>query len=161
MKPEWRTPSVVAIAQAMRETEDYRACPVLADALDDAGCEDATMLERLRSPIPAWEAQRWVALVYSSTTEAAVRQVEEVGEELGPRAFSQEGDGYGAEVPVTYERLMRIGERWTASDSEWPDYTTEYGADNLQNWGDLKQFWEAYEVITGRRGEGNPFSCSC
>lgn len=163
MNPSWRTKNVVAICHAMRETEDYSACPVLADALDDAGCDDVELLASLRSFRDACQLQRLVAIVYSSETEEAVRQIEKFAEQLGERAFCEEGDGYGERVPVTYERLMRVGDRWTAPDQPYPDYTTERGSDSLRDgWGyDFSHLWEPYRVITGRVGSGNPFSCSC
>jgi hypothetical protein len=59
LDPSWRTPTVVALAQA---TYDKRSIPtgtlapdqlaVLADALEDAGCTDATILDHLRGPGP-------------------------------------------------------------------------------------------------------------
>lgn len=48
----WLTPSVIALAQAVY---DERACdqlPVLADALEEAGCTDTDILDHLRGPGP-------------------------------------------------------------------------------------------------------------
>lgn len=163
MNHSWRTKNVVAICQAMRETDDYSACPVLADALDDAGCDDVDLLSSLRSFRDTCRLQRLVAIVYSKETEEAVRQIEKFAESLGCRAFSEEGDDYGERVPVTYERLMRVGDRWTNSSSQWIDYTTERGSDDLRDGGmyDFDKLWSAYRAITGRQGSGNPFSCTC
>ena len=59
ISPAWRTPSVVSLAQA---TYDNRTLPtgtlepsrraVLADALEDAGCDQAGILNHLRGPGP-------------------------------------------------------------------------------------------------------------
>ena len=38
------------LAQAIYEERDLRRLPVLADALEDAGCEDADLLGHLRGP---------------------------------------------------------------------------------------------------------------
>jgi hypothetical protein len=59
LDPAWRTPEVVALAQAaydQRElpsgTLDITRLAVLADALGDAGCTDQTILGHLRGPGP-------------------------------------------------------------------------------------------------------------
>ncbi|HYT91972.1 MAG TPA: hypothetical protein VEL76_24875 [Gemmataceae bacterium] len=48
----WRTSTVVALAQAACDARDWAALPVLADALEDAGCTDTAILDHLRSPRP-------------------------------------------------------------------------------------------------------------
>ena len=37
--PEWRTTTAVLLARQMYESDDFRAMPILADALQDAGCD--------------------------------------------------------------------------------------------------------------------------
>jgi hypothetical protein len=49
-KPAWRTAAVVGLAQALYESRDFAAMPVLADALEDAGCDDAAVLAHCRGP---------------------------------------------------------------------------------------------------------------
>jgi hypothetical protein len=46
--PEWRTSTAVAIAQGMYESRDFSAMPILADALQDAGCDNADILNHCR-----------------------------------------------------------------------------------------------------------------
>jgi hypothetical protein len=46
--PAWRTETVVALARGMDESRDFAALPVLADALEDAGCADAELLAHCR-----------------------------------------------------------------------------------------------------------------
>jgi hypothetical protein len=46
--PDWRTSDVTAMARGMYETRDFAAMPILADALQDAGCENAEVLEHCR-----------------------------------------------------------------------------------------------------------------
>jgi hypothetical protein len=48
LDPGWRTPAVVAIAGASYDDRDFTALPILADALEDAGCGDAIVLEHCR-----------------------------------------------------------------------------------------------------------------
>jgi hypothetical protein len=50
--PNWRTSDVIAMARGMYETRDFSAMPILADALQDAGCEDAAVLEHCRGNGP-------------------------------------------------------------------------------------------------------------
>ena len=50
--PSWRTEAVVALARGMYESRDSTPMPVLADALEDAGCADADILAHCRGPGP-------------------------------------------------------------------------------------------------------------
>jgi len=50
--PSWRTSTAVAIARGMYDSRDFSAMPILADALQDAGCEHADILDHCRSPGP-------------------------------------------------------------------------------------------------------------
>jgi hypothetical protein len=46
--PAWRTPTAVALAERMCESRDFLALPVLAVALQDAGCEHPDVLGHCR-----------------------------------------------------------------------------------------------------------------
>jgi len=46
--PEWRTPTATAIALQMYESRDFSAMPILADAMQDAGCDNADILNHCR-----------------------------------------------------------------------------------------------------------------
>ncbi|MFO0806292.1 MAG: hypothetical protein U0791_24575 [Gemmataceae bacterium] len=50
--PEWRTTTAVAIAQSMYDSRDFGPMPVLADALQDAGCEVPEIIDHCRGPGP-------------------------------------------------------------------------------------------------------------
>ncbi|MBP3953753.1 hypothetical protein J8F10_00360 [Gemmata sp. G18] len=50
--PSWRTSTAIAIASQMYESRDFSAMPILADALQDAGCDNANVLDHCRSPGP-------------------------------------------------------------------------------------------------------------
>lgn len=166
MTAPWRTRLVIDLCHAMREARDYSACPILADALEEAGYPDEEVPAALRTATDAVEMARLVAIVYSDETAKAVKVVEELAERMGPRAFYDEDDGYNAMTPTTYARLMRVGERWTGSvvANEWHDGSTvEHGSEDLRSWSEAEftEFWDAYRVLTGASGRGNPFSCSC
>jgi len=50
--PAWRTDTAVAVARQMYEARDFSAMPILADALQDAGCDRAEVLDHCRGPGP-------------------------------------------------------------------------------------------------------------
>ncbi|HJZ59656.1 MAG TPA: hypothetical protein VKE74_32225 [Gemmataceae bacterium] len=50
--PSWLTSTVVAIARGMYEGRDFSAMPILADALQDAGCDHTAILDHCRSECP-------------------------------------------------------------------------------------------------------------
>jgi hypothetical protein len=48
--PAWRTDTARILAQQMYDARDFSAMPILADALQDAGCEDERVLNHCREP---------------------------------------------------------------------------------------------------------------
>jgi hypothetical protein len=46
--PAWRTDTAVTLARQMNESRDYSAMPILADALQDAGCDNTDILAHCR-----------------------------------------------------------------------------------------------------------------
>jgi hypothetical protein len=48
----WRTNTALLLAKTMHESRDFSAMPILADALQDAECDDADMLDHCRGPSP-------------------------------------------------------------------------------------------------------------
>jgi hypothetical protein len=46
--PAWRTDTAVALARQMYESRDFGAMPILADALQDAGCDSEDILNHCR-----------------------------------------------------------------------------------------------------------------
>jgi hypothetical protein len=49
---EWRTSTAVAIARQMYESRDFSPMPILADALQDAGCDNEDILNHSRGDGP-------------------------------------------------------------------------------------------------------------
>jgi hypothetical protein len=45
---EWRTDTAVSLARTMYESRDFSAMPILADALQDAGCDSDEVLNHCR-----------------------------------------------------------------------------------------------------------------
>ncbi|VTR96083.1 Uncharacterized protein OS=Sorangium cellulosum (strain So ce56) GN=sce5710 PE=4 SV=1 [Gemmata massiliana] len=50
--PGWRTSTAVALAAQMYESREFGAMSILADALQDAGCDSTNVLEHCRGPGP-------------------------------------------------------------------------------------------------------------
>ena len=50
--PSWRTSTVVALAQQMYDSRGFSPMPVLADALQDAGCDNEAILAHCSEPGP-------------------------------------------------------------------------------------------------------------
>jgi hypothetical protein len=50
--PLWRTDTAVALAHRMYESYDFSAMPILADALQDAGCDNDDILNHCRCESP-------------------------------------------------------------------------------------------------------------
>jgi hypothetical protein len=48
--PSWQTPAAVAIARQVYDERDFAALPILADALEEAGCAAEQVLDHLRGP---------------------------------------------------------------------------------------------------------------
>jgi hypothetical protein len=46
--PAWRSDTAVALAKGMYESRDFSAMPILADALQDAGCDSDDILNHCR-----------------------------------------------------------------------------------------------------------------
>ena len=50
--PEWRTSTVVSLAKSIYDSRDFAPMPLLSDALQDAGCEHADILDHCRGNGP-------------------------------------------------------------------------------------------------------------
>jgi hypothetical protein len=46
--PAWLTPTVLQLARGIYESRDFSTMPILADALQDAGCDNADVLKHCR-----------------------------------------------------------------------------------------------------------------
>jgi hypothetical protein len=52
LDPAWRTPGIVQLAWSLHEDRRFEDLPVLADALEEAGCREQSVLDHLRGPGP-------------------------------------------------------------------------------------------------------------
>ena len=58
--PAWRTDTAVSLARGMYEARDFGAMPILADALQDAGCDSDDILNHCRDPNQVHVRGCWV-----------------------------------------------------------------------------------------------------
>ena len=58
--PEWRTSTAIAIARGMYDSREFSAMPILADALQDAGCDNPDILSHCRDPNQVHVRGCWV-----------------------------------------------------------------------------------------------------
>jgi hypothetical protein len=58
--PDWRTSTAVLLARQMYDSRDFSAMPILADALEDAGCDSAGLLTHCRDPQQPHARGCWV-----------------------------------------------------------------------------------------------------
>lgn len=154
INPDWRTDTVVGLCHAVRQTQDFSALPILADALQDAGCEDGDLLRELRGPTPPYfRSARLVALVLSDATAESLRWLEAVADEFPESLY---GD------TIDYDSLMAAAK----DHIETGEYLTEHGSQGWQDvlYGREKEFWRHYQAVTGARvpnDKASFFSCSC
>ena len=163
MNPDWRTTTVVQLCQSIRESQDYSATLILADALQDAGCEDPKILDALLNG-DQLEQERVVAMCYSEETAEAVRWMDAFVARFGPEMewFPDEGDPSDG---MSYHRLMEGAKSYIADPEGWDSGITQRSG---QTWSgvlsrNLDTFWNNFEKITGTRVEDRHefIGCAC
>jgi hypothetical protein len=140
---QWRTSTVIGICQRIRETADYSALPILADALQDAGCDDEIALRQLRSELRPTATQRLVCLIHGGEPAAAVRWLEEIA----PKFFRD----YPNEDSCTYEEIMEAAEMCVTNSGNYlppVDYPMAYDTALSE------RFWDNFEMVTGTTVNG-------
>jgi hypothetical protein len=60
LDPSWKTNTVLTLAKQMYESRDFGAMPILADALQDAGCDNDDILNHCRDPQQVHVRGCWV-----------------------------------------------------------------------------------------------------
>ena len=157
MSPQWRTPTVLALCRRMLDGREFDALPILADALQDAGCADDELLAPSQDPdLDPVLAERVVNLVYSDETAAAVRWLERFGRDIS----------YDVDPPMyTYEDVVAIGHGGVSSGSM--HFGTDAGADFFRESADNRRtFFRNWSLVTGvavpeEDQESITFSCAC
>jgi hypothetical protein len=164
MNGEWRTSQVLALCRGMREEQNFALLPILADALEDAGCDDANLLIRLRDPRAFGDYAASVlavaeVLLHREEYAHAVDRLGALSAEIGgpQRGYDNppgEQLGVGGMINAGHEYLktgecVRMGCNEHYSDFLWEE-----------------TFWQNYQTLTGAViPEGTErdgfFSCAC
>ncbi len=156
MKPEWRTSTVVGICERIRQTQDYSALPILADALQDAGCDDEDLLATLRFPdIPPILAKKVAAVVYSEESASAVQWMEDHVLRINyytPECYDEDGERVGNTKsdtdPHSFEDVIESGYKMLNGGY---CFGSDAGADYFYDGGDAakREFYRHWSLITG------------
>lgn len=158
MNPEWRTATVVALCQSMRESQDFSATPILADALQDVGCDDADMLATLRrSSLRYSEAAIMVAEIWDAKGQSSVEWL---------RSFVDRADCPGmltTFAAATGHHDENDGGDGYMRSSRWDEYLHFGGIDAH---GEIPpEFWDHVQIVSGKpidqADRASDFSCSC
>jgi hypothetical protein len=59
-EPRWRSESAVALARTAYDTRNFTLLPILADALEEAGCDHPDVLAHCRQPDAVHVRGCWV-----------------------------------------------------------------------------------------------------
>jgi hypothetical protein len=139
----------------MLDLRQFDALSILADALEEAGCDDSELLALCRDPaLKPVSAERTVNLVYSDETAAAVQWLERFAQEIG-----YESGHY------TYEYIVQAGHE-AIRDGHYC-WGTDAGADFFRKSDDnRREFFRNWSLVTGvvipeEAQEGITFSCAC
>ncbi len=60
MPNHWKTTTVMSLLRNMRESEDFTIMPILADALQDAGCDSEHLLNHYRNLEASFSLGSWI-----------------------------------------------------------------------------------------------------
>jgi hypothetical protein len=100
----WRTDTAVSVARQVYESRDFSAMPILADALQDAGCDNEDILGHCRAEGPHVRGCWVVDLVLDKTNPAL--------QPTGPVQADSPGEGSVA-GPATEPSVRRSGDERT------------------------------------------------
>ena len=153
-EPSWRTQQVKDICMAIRTSKDPKGLRMLAQALEDAGFMDSSVLDVLRKH--HWgvgtEAERAVARVYSQETSDAVFWLM----------------NHADQANMGYKHMMDAAAEWLRTSADVEDGGEYCYMGTNEDYKDVDwgpDFWKRYELVTGvKAGEKlqhNFFSCSC
>jgi hypothetical protein len=183
LDPRWLTSTVVDLAQTIYDLRAYESLPVLADALEDAGCDDRELIVYLRTRDEKWLqlldcfAAFWEGkyerplqaddvLYWLSRCSRMPKDVDQSLEMIKNWAVKIGSPGWYDDVETdredaTPQRLVR----WAAEYRRSGDYV-HMGAnmDYQDYWDRMEEFWRSYEDLTGEKVEDATqsfFSCAC
>ncbi len=169
IKPEWRTTTVTELCRSMREAQDYSALPILADALQDAGCpEDSDVLDRCRlGSVSYVDDSVFVACVMCDEARSAVNDIASVLADVGsPHSYGWGDDDERVGDPLTVEEVVQTMHESLHSRMGGYIQMGQNESYKGMDWNEDSAFWKAYRLLTGDNAQGTYgpgciFSCSC
>ena len=155
MKPEWRTTTVLALCRRMLDGREFDALPILADALQDAGCTDTELLAQCQDEkLSRVRAERLVNLVYSVETADAVRWIEQFVRDINYRDYRDDGEeedevGTPSDTdPHNYEFAIEVGR--SGVEEGYMGFSSDAGADFFrQSEDNVRAFFRNWSLVTG------------
>lgn len=172
MNQNWLTSTVFALCNGMRTRDDYSELPLLADALEEAGCDDAKLLDDFRhvGRLSHVMAQRQVCLILGGEYAESVAWLEQ---------FTKTADCpyYEDTVSAAQGINTRAEEREDDFEIQGRIYDMS-GYYRIENDGEYlhfggrdahsdipPEFWEHVARVTGKdipqSQRATSFSCSC
>lgn len=153
INPQWRTSTVVSLCVSMRVIQTYEALPILADALQDAGCNDEGLLLALRSgtgTLRHWEAEQLVARIYSRASEEAVKWLED----------------FAARVDYDFEKVVTAGRVYVATGEPFVEGYNWDATNEMVKPATLARYWECFQLVTATqvdesKSADSAFTCPC
>jgi hypothetical protein len=167
IESKWRTSTVIGLCQSMRETQDYTALPILADALQDADCDNNKLLETLRKgPTGYGHDSVLVAAILLSDAAESFNYMKSLADSLGaPERYSYNEDEYNVGSPLTWIDLMETAHSVNGAEKYNWDHYIHMGTNEEYKsifWGQEKEFWRHYQKLTGETVKNDDASsCSC
>lgn len=175
IKPEWRTPTIVALCKKMLDERNFDILPILADALEDVGCHDDSLLTPCRTKkLHHFAKERIVNIIYSNRTEESVKWLENFFAKWNFNGASQEYPG----IVWDHESLKWVEDPKGPNPNSWEDCINQaiyerylvangidlHGGEELG--GDQDKFWTNLEIVTGEKisdshKESYGWTCSC
>jgi hypothetical protein len=153
----------------MLDTRAFDPMPILADALQDAGCTDDKLLRQCQNPdLKSVRAERLVNLIYSDETAAAVRWLEQFVRDINYRNYKDENDEVGTESddhPHTYESIIETGHQGVNEGVMY--FSSDAGAGFFRSGKEnRREFFRNWSLVTGvavpeETQNGISFSCAC
>ena len=151
MNPQWRATTVLALCRRMLDSREFDALPILADALQDAGCGDGELRKRCQDPdLEPVRAERLVNLIYSDETAAAVRWLEQFVRDINYGEYDDDGNEVGPSDtdPHTYEYVIRAGHQGVEEGGMY--FGSDAGADFFrESDANRREFFRNWSLVTG------------
>jgi len=143
INPKWRTETVAALCRRMLDLRDFAALPILADALQEAGCTDVGLLTNCQYPnLARVDAERITNLLFSTETAVSVTWLDDFG---GYLEFDYR---YDKENPrEDYTRAIQIGHDALTSGSM--NYSMNGSNTFGSNRDKIREYFVPWSRVTG------------